>query len=110
MQQRVEIIKALVRDARILILDEPTRGIDVGAKFEIYKIIDTLVAGGAGVLMISSEMEELMGMCDRILVMNHGEIQAEYGRGEFDSGRILEAAMKRKASAAAPGAIAEKVA
>jgi ribose transport system ATP-binding protein len=60
--------------------------------------------------MISSEMEELMGLCDRILVMNHGEIQAEYSRGEFDSGRILEAAMKRKASVATPGAIAEKVA
>jgi ribose transport system ATP-binding protein len=81
----------------------------VGAKFEIYKIIDTLVAGGAGVLMISSEMEELIGLCDRILVMNHGEIQAEYSRGEFDSGRILEAAMKRRTSSQS-AAVAEKVA
>ncbi len=109
-QQKVVLAKWLLRNPKVFILDEPTRGIDVGAKFEIYKIIDTLVAGGAGVLMISSEMEELMGLCDRILVMNHGEIQAEYSRGEFDSGRILEAAMKRKTSVAAPGAIAEKVA
>ena len=99
------LAKWLLRNPKVFILDEPTRGIDVGAKFEIYKIIDTLVAGGAGVLMISSEMEELMGLCDRILVMNHGEIQAEYQRGEFDSGRILEAAMKRRTPA-----VVEKVA
>ena len=57
-----------------MILDEPTRGIDVGAKYEVYKIINQLAADGAGVLLISSEIEELMGMCDRILVMRHGEI------------------------------------
>ena len=57
------------------------------------------MAEGAGVLMISSEMEELMGMCDRILVMNHGEIQAEFRRGGFDGGRILEAAMRRRGPA-----------
>jgi len=100
------LAKWLLRNPKVFILDEPTRGIDVGAKFEIYKIIDTLVAGGAGVLMISSEMEELMGLCDRILVMNHDEIQAEYSRGEFDSGRILEAAMKRRT----PAVAVEKVA
>jgi ABC-type sugar transport system ATPase subunit len=62
-QQKVVLAKWLLRSPKVFILDEPTRGIDVGAKFEIYKIIDTLVAGGAGVLMISSEMEELMGLC-----------------------------------------------
>ncbi|UEM02528.1 sugar ABC transporter ATP-binding protein [Skermanella rosea] len=98
-QQKVVLAKWLLRTPRVFILDEPTRGIDVGAKFEIYKIIDTLVAEGAGVLMISSEMEELMGMCDRILVMNHGEIQAEFRRGGFDGGRILEAAMRRRGPA-----------
>ncbi|WP_207457487.1 sugar ABC transporter ATP-binding protein [Azospirillum sp. SYSU D00513] len=96
-QQKVVLAKWLLREPRVFILDEPTRGIDVGAKFEIYKIIDALVAGGAGVLMISSEMEELMGMCDRILVMNHGAIQAEYRRGAFDGERILESAMARRA-------------
>jgi ribose transport system ATP-binding protein len=100
-QQKVVLAKWLLRDPKVFILDEPTRGIDVGAKFEIYKIIDALVAGGAGVLMISSEMEELMGMCDRVLVMNHGEIQAEYRRGEFDGERILESAMRRRAQGAA---------
>ncbi|RHA44673.1 sugar ABC transporter ATP-binding protein [Cellulomonas rhizosphaerae] len=96
-QQKVVLAKWLLRSPRVFILDEPTRGIDVGAKFEIYKIINALVAGGAGVLMISSEMEELMGMCDRILVMNHGAIQAEYRRGAFDGERILESAMARRA-------------
>ncbi|EWY41030.1 D-ribose transporter ATP binding protein [Skermanella stibiiresistens SB22] len=105
-QQKVVLAKWLLREPKVFILDEPTRGIDVGAKFEIYKIIDTLVADGAGVLMISSEMEELIGLCDRILVMNHGEIQAEFRRGDFDSGRILEAAMRRRGTeaAAAPAA------
>ena len=78
-QQKVVIGKWLLRGPRLFILDEPTRGIDVGAKYEVYKIINRLAADGAGVLMISSEIEELIGMCDRILVMGHGEI-----RGFFD--------------------------
>ena len=61
--------KWLLRAPRVFILDEPTRGIDVGAKYEVYKIINRLAADGAGILMISSEIEELIGMCDRILVM-----------------------------------------
>ena len=69
------------------------RGIDVGAKNEVYKIINSLAAGGAGILMISSELEELVGMCDRIMVMAHGEIRATYERGSFDREELLRAAM-----------------
>ena len=64
----------------MLILDEPTRGIDVGAKFEIYQLIHELADQGAGVLVISSELEELIGICDRILVMRRGEIRDELAR------------------------------
>ena len=74
-QQKVVIGKWLLRGPRLFILDEPTRGIDVGAKYEVYKIINRLAADGTGILMISSEIEELIGMCDRILVMGHGEIR-----------------------------------
>ena len=76
-QQKVVIGKWLLREPRLFILDEPTRGIDVGAKYEVYKIINRLAAEGAGILMISSEIEELIGMCDRIMVMGHGEIRGD---------------------------------
>lgn len=94
-QQKVVLAKWLMRKPSLFILDEPTRGVDVGARHEIYKIINQLVIDGAGVLMISSEMEELMGMCDRILVMCGGQITGSFGREEFDEERILEAAMRR---------------
>ncbi len=94
-QQKVVIGKWLLRQPRVFILDEPTRGIDVGAKFEVYKIVNQLVADGTAVLFISSEMEELIGMCDRILVMNHGEITGIHERADFDSEHILESAMRR---------------
>jgi ribose transport system ATP-binding protein len=92
-QQKVVIGKWLLRNPKIFILDEPTRGIDVGAKNEVYKIINRLAAEGAGILMISSEIEELIGMCDRIMVMAHGEIRATVERGRFDREEILRAAM-----------------
>ena len=92
-QQKVVLAKWLMRNPLTLILDEPTRGIDIGAKQEIYKLINFLVAQGAGVLMISSEIEELIGMCDRILVMGQGQIRAEYARDQFDSRQILESAV-----------------
>ncbi len=92
-QQKVVIGKWLLRAPRVFILDEPTRGIDVGAKNEVYKIINRLAAGGAGILMISSETEELIGMCDRIMVMAHGEIRATFERGGFNREEILRAAM-----------------
>ena len=69
--------KWLHTEPDVLILDEPTRGVDVGAKFEIYSLINTLAAGGKAVLFISSEMPELLGMCDRILVMHEGALIGE---------------------------------
>ncbi|MGE3291427.1 MAG: sugar ABC transporter ATP-binding protein [Geminicoccaceae bacterium] len=92
-QQKVVIGKWLLRGPRLFILDEPTRGIDVGAKYEVYKLINRLAAEGTGVLMISSEIEELIGMCDRILVMSHGEIHGAFAREAFDREAILRAAM-----------------
>ena len=72
-------------DPRLFILDEPTRGVDVGAKYEIYALVDRLAAAGGGVLFISSELEELIGMCDRILVMSRGEIVGAFARPDFDA-------------------------
>ena len=76
-QQKVVLAKWLQRDAEILIFDEPTRGIDVGAKYEIYQLMNELAAKGKGVLMISSELPEVLGMSDRILVMRDGRIVGE---------------------------------
>ncbi|MCB2109879.1 MAG: ATP-binding cassette domain-containing protein [Defluviimonas sp.] len=88
-QQKVVLSKWLFADPRVLILDEPTRGIDVGAKFEIYGIMNQLVAQGRGVVMISSEMPELLGMCDRIYVMNEGRIVGELEAAEASQERIM---------------------
>jgi putative multiple sugar transport system ATP-binding protein len=88
-QQKVVLSKWLFTDPQVLILDEPTRGIDVGAKFEIYTIMNQLAAQGRGVVMISSEMPELLGMCDRIYVMNEGRIVGELSRDEASQERIM---------------------
>ncbi len=92
-QQKVVLAKWLLNEPKVFILDEPTRGIDVGAKYEVYTLINQLAERGAGVLMISSEIEELIGMCDRILVMSRGEIRDEIHCHEFDRERILKAAL-----------------
>ena len=88
-QQKVVLSKWLFTDPELLILDEPTRGIDVGAKFEIYTIMKDLAEQGRGVLMISSEMPELLGMCDRIYVMNEGRIVGELTRDEASQEKIM---------------------
>ncbi len=88
-QQKVVLSKWLFADPRVLILDEPTRGIDVGAKYEIYMIMDKLAAEGRGVVMISSEMPELLGMCDRIYVMNEGKFVGELPASEASQERIM---------------------
>ncbi len=93
-QQKVVIGKWLMSRPAIFIMDEPTRGIDVGAKYEVYSIISGLAAQGAGILLISSELEELMGLCDRIVVMSKGEITGGFGRAEFAQEPILHAAFK----------------
>jgi len=85
----------LVRDPapEVAILDEPTRGVDVGAKFEIYRLIDQLVEGGAGVLLISSELPEVIAMSDRIIVMSEGQIVGTLEPQEFSEERILRMAV-----------------
>ena len=81
-------------DPEVLILDEPTRGIDVGAKYEIYCIMNDLVAQGKSVVMISSEMPELLGMCDRIYVMNEGKMVAEMPASEATQEKIMAAILQ----------------
>ena len=92
-QQKVVLGKWLAGDARIFIFDEPTRGVDVGAKVEIYNLINRLTASGAGIIMVSSELPELLGMSDRILVMYQGRIQAEISAAEATQERVLSAAL-----------------
>jgi ribose transport system ATP-binding protein len=91
-QQKVVIAKTLANDSDILVFDEPTRGIDVGAKQEIYMLMNELAEQGHAILMISSEMEELIGMSDRIIVMNEGRLTGELGRPEFSQEAIMELA------------------
>ena len=88
-QQKVVLAKWLFAQPDVLILDEPTRGIDVGAKFEIYGLINQLAANGKGVILISSEMPELLGMCDRIYVMNEGAFVGELTQAEATQERIM---------------------
>ena len=94
-QQKVVISKWLLSNPEILIFDEPTRGIDIGAKTEVYKIITSLVKNNKSILLVSSEIEELIGMCDRIIVMSKGEQTAEFERKEFDKGNILKASFNQ---------------
>lgn len=93
-QQKVVFGKWVMKDPKIFILDEPTRGVDVGAKFEIYSIIANLAKRGSAVLLISSEILELMGTCDRILVMKDGRIAGDVPKSGFDQERILEMALQ----------------
>ena len=89
-QQKVAVAKWLASESKILILDEPTRGIDVGAKQEIYELINRLTDEGLAIIMISSEMEEIMGMSDRMLVMAEGRIVGELDREEFSQNQIMK--------------------
>jgi len=91
-QQKVVLAKWLFTQSRILIFDEPTRGIDVGAKVEIYKLMNELTRQGVSVLMISSELPEVLGMCDRILVMHEGQLAGELSRAEATQERIMHLA------------------
>ena len=89
-QQKVVLAKWMICDPDILILDEPTRGIDVGAKYEIYKLMMSLVKAGKTLIMISSELPELIGMCDRMYIMSKGEITGELQRDEFSQEEIMK--------------------
>ena len=88
-QQKVVLSKELATEPELIIIDEPTRGIDVGAKQEIYKLMNSLVAEGMTILMITSEMEELLGMSDRIAIFCEGHKSGELEKEEFDSERVL---------------------
>ena len=93
-QQKVVLGKWLLTGPEILMLDEPTRGIDVGAKYEIYQLIIDLANKGKGIIMVSSEMPELIGICDRILVMSDGKVAGILDKNEFSQERIMELAAK----------------
>lgn len=91
-QQKVVLAKWLFTESKVLIFDEPTRGIDVGAKVEIYRLMNELVRRGVCILMISSELPEVLGMCDRILVMHEGRIAGELPRAEATQERVMQLA------------------
>lgn len=95
-QQKVVLSKWLFANPDILILDEPTRGIDVGAKYEIYTIINRLASEGKGIIMISSELPEILGVCDRIYVMNDGKIVDEMPAREASQEKIMMSIMKKQ--------------
>ena len=92
-QQKIVIAKWLNRSPKVLILDEPTRGVDVGAKFEIYHILEEQTKKGKGIFVISSELDEIMGLCDRILVIRKGKIVAEFSHEKFSRESLLEMSM-----------------
>jgi ribose transport system ATP-binding protein len=92
-QQKVLIARWLWRQCRVLIFDEPTRGIDVGAKAEIYRLLHELSSQGVAILMISSDLPEVLGMADRILVMRDGAIAAEFSKAEANQEKVMQAAM-----------------
>lgn len=91
-QQKVALAKALAADPDIIIFDEPTKGIDVGAKQEIYQLMNDLVESGKAIIMVSSDMEEILGMSDRIIVLHEGLVSGELMRGEFSQERVLQLA------------------
>ena len=89
-QQKVLLARWMLCDPEVMILDEPTRGIDVGAKYEIYKLMSDIVKEGKAVVMVSSELPELIGMCDRIYIMCQGKIAGCITKEEFSQERIMK--------------------
>ena len=92
-QQKVVLARWLAAQAKLLVMDEPTRGVDVGAKVEIYELMNRLTDAGVGILMVSSELPEVLGMSDRIYVMRRGSIQAEFDPRTASEERVLQAAL-----------------
>ena len=97
-QQKVVLGKALMTEPTVVLLDEPTRGIDVGAKLEVYELINRLTAEGKAVILVSSELPELMGMSDRIIMLTAGRIGGAFARADFAQEKLLAAAMGRGAA------------
>jgi ABC-type sugar transport system ATPase subunit len=98
-QQKVVLARALATNPKVLILDEPTRGIDVGAKAEVHALIAELAETGMAILLISSELPEILSMIHRILVMSGERIVAEFARGEATEERVLRAATGQRVAA-----------
>ncbi|WP_020652430.1 D-xylose ABC transporter ATP-binding protein [Massilia niastensis] len=103
-QQKAVLAKMLLTGPRVLILDEPTRGVDVGAKFEIYKLMLELAAQGISIIMVSSELAEVLGVSDRVLVMGEGQLRGEFVNKDLTQEMVLAAAIGQPASRAAEGA------
>ena len=95
-QQKVLLARWLMKKLKVIILDEPTRGIDVGAKAEIHRLIDELANQGLAIVVMTSEMPELLGVSDHIIVMCDGRITGEFDRGNADMEKILEAAIGQR--------------
>ncbi|MCC6821670.1 MAG: sugar ABC transporter ATP-binding protein, partial [Verrucomicrobia subdivision 3 bacterium] len=101
-QQKVVLGKWLSMNPKVMILDEPTRGIDVGAKAEIYRLMRELAERGTVILMISSDMEEVLNISDRVVVMHEGEISGVLARGDCTEENIMQLAVGKKISTAGP--------
>ena len=99
-QQKVVLSKWLAAEPRVLILDEPTRGVDVGAKADVHRTISHLATQGLAIVLISSELPEVLGMSDRVVVLREGRVAAELERADATSERIMDAATGAKADAA----------
>jgi rhamnose transport system ATP-binding protein len=97
-QQKVVLAKWLARKPSVLIVDEPTRGIDVGTKAEVHRLLSELAGSGVAVLMISSELPEVLGMADRVLVMHEGRLAAELDRATATEETVMAAATGRSAA------------
>jgi rhamnose transport system ATP-binding protein len=97
-QQKVVLAKWLSTEPRVLIVDEPTRGIDIGTKAEVHRLLSVLAADGVAVLMVSSELPEVLGMADRVLVMHEGRLVSEIARHEADEESVMFAATGQRES------------
>ncbi len=100
-QQKAVLSKMMLPDPKVLILDEPTRGVDVGAKYEIYKLIFALAKQGVAILMVSSEMPEVLGISDRVLVIGEGKLRGDFANENLTQEKVLAAAIGKPATNAA---------
>jgi ABC-type sugar transport system ATPase subunit len=92
-QQKCILARLLAADSEVLLLDEPTRGIDVGARAAVYELINEVAASGKAILLLSSDLTEVMGMCDRVVVFRKGSVAGEFQRGEMSEEAIMRAAL-----------------
>jgi ribose transport system ATP-binding protein len=93
-QQKIVLARWLMRDCRVLLLDEPTRGVDVGARTEIYALVRSLAARGVAVVLVSSEVEEVLGLADRVLVVSDGQVVHQGPADQIDEHQVLDLVME----------------